>query len=199
MPGTGFLLPKIHAVVGGILADEVDLLHSLGNKAANLANDGVQRATAVASAHLRNHTKTARVVAPFRDFDIHRMVRRKAESGSRKIRNIAGLWRHQIERAGLVLIQNTTENRAGFRDLVQPDEGVDLREFAGEIGGEALRETTAHHNLRIWAGAFVALAIGFENRIDGLLLRGINEPASIDDEKIGLGRIRRDFKPLGLR
>ena len=152
----------------------------------------------MATAHLRDHAKTARVVAAFRDFDIDRVVRGEAESGSRKIWDIAGLRRHQIERAGLVFIQDTAENRAGFGDLVEPDEGIHLGEFAGEIGGETLRETTAHHNLRIRAGAFVALAIGFKNRVDRLLLRGINESASIDDEKIGLGGIRGDLKPLGL-
>ena len=112
------MLPKIHAVVGGILADEVDFLNSLGNESANLANDGVQRAAAVASAHLRNHAKAARVVAALRDFDIDRVVRREAKPGSGKIRDIAGLGRHQIEGVGLVLIQNAAENRARFGNLV---------------------------------------------------------------------------------
>ena len=197
LSGPGLLFPKIHAVVGSILADKVDFLHALGNKAANLANNRIQRAAAMATAHLRNNTKTARMVAAFRDFDIDRVVRCETKSRRGKIWDIAGLWRHQIERAGFLLTQDSAENGAGFGDLVEPDEGIDLGEFAGEVGGEALRETTAHHNLRIWAGALVALAIGFKNRIDRLLLRGINKPASVDDEEVGLGGIGRDFKSLG--
>ena len=181
------------------MADKVDLLHALGNEPANLAYNRIQRAAAMATAHLRDHAKTARVVAAFRDFHIDRVVRCEAKSRRGKIWDIAGLWRHQIERAGFVLTQDSAENGAGFGDLVEPDEGIDLGEFAGEVSGEALREATAHHDLRIWTSAFIALAIGFENRIDRLLLGGINKSASVDDEEVSLSGIGRNFKSLGLR
>jgi hypothetical protein len=52
----------------------------------------------------------------------------------------------------------------------------------------ALREATADHQL------LAGLPAGFKDRIDGFLLRGLNETAGVYDEYVGFTGISRDLK-----
>ena len=193
----GFFIPKIHAVVGGVLANEIDLLHAFGNEATNLAHDRIDGPAAMASAHLGNHTKAARVIAALGNFHIGRVVGSEAETGRGEIGNVAGLWRHEVEDAGFVLFEHAAEDRAGFGDLIESDEGVHLGEFADEVGGEALGKAAADDDFGIGALALVALAGGFQNGVDGFLFRGVDKSAGIHDEDIGLCGVGGDFEALG--
>ena len=49
--------------------------------------------------------------------------------------------------------------------------------------------------ISFWPAFFpeAALLVGMENRLDGFLLRGIDERAGVDDEHVGLAGIRGDL------
>src|SRR5262249_42762432 len=64
---TCFLRPQIHSVVRGILADQVNLSHPFADESSNLRPNRLQRTTATFSPHLRDHAKTAWVIAALCD------------------------------------------------------------------------------------------------------------------------------------
>ena len=179
------------------MADEIDLLHSFGNEASNLAHDGIEGAAAVAPAHLGNHAKAARMIAALGDFHIGGVVWREPEAWGGEIGDVAGLRRHKVEDAGFVLFENAAEDCAGFGYLIESDEGVHFREFADEVGRESLGKAAADDDFSIGALALVALAGGFQNGIDRFLFRGIDESAGVHDEYIRFGGVGGDFESLG--
>ena len=60
---TSFFRPPIHPEVGRVLTYEVNFLDSLGDQIADLRSHGFDRATPVTPPHLRNHAKTAWMIA----------------------------------------------------------------------------------------------------------------------------------------
>ena len=66
----GLLLPQIHAVVGRVLADEIDLLHALRDQRAHFRQHGSRRAAAMPAAHLRDDAEAAGMIAALRDLEI---------------------------------------------------------------------------------------------------------------------------------
>ena len=74
-----FLLPQVHSEVGRVLTDEVNFPHSLGDEIADFRNHGFDRATPVTSAHLRDHAKTARMIAALGNLHVGGMGRGKPE------------------------------------------------------------------------------------------------------------------------
>ncbi len=63
LAGAGLLLPQVHAEVGGVLADEIDLANAFRDEAANLGDDGLDGAAAMAAAHLRDDAEAAGMIA----------------------------------------------------------------------------------------------------------------------------------------
>ena len=109
----------------------------------------------------------------------------------------AGLRRHEVKDAGFVLFKHAAEDRTGFGDLIESDEGVHFGKFADEVVGKALGKAAADDDFGIRALALVALAGGFENGVDGFLFRGIDKSAGVHNEDISFGRIGGDFKSFG--
>src|SRR2546426_11226218 len=70
------LEPVVLAEAGGILADQVDLPDALLKEVAGLGHDTLEVAAAKLPPVLRDHAKTARMVASFGDLDISHMPRR---------------------------------------------------------------------------------------------------------------------------
>ncbi len=64
---TCFQLPQIHSVIRRVLADQVDLSHPFTDESANFRQNRLRRTTAMFSPHLRDHAKTARVIAALCD------------------------------------------------------------------------------------------------------------------------------------
>ena len=119
---------------------------------------------------MRNHAEAARVVAAFGDFYIRRVVWGEAKAWGGKVGDVAGLWSNEVENAGFVLFEHAAKNRSSFGDLIETDESVHFGEFAHEVGGKALRKASAYDDLGVGALAFMTLAGGLENGIDGFLL-----------------------------
>ena len=68
LPRAGFLLPQVHAVVGCVLRDEIDLLYAFGHERANFRHDAFDRPRTMPPAHLRDHAERARMIAALGDF-----------------------------------------------------------------------------------------------------------------------------------
>src|ERR1700720_1713088 len=98
-------------------------------------------------AHLRDHAKTAGVIATFGDFYVGRMRRRKPKTRRFVIGNVTGPRRDKIEidvfirGAGL---KHALYNGAEFADLIESDEGVDFGKRLAKFGRETLRHATAY-------------------------------------------------------
>src|SRR6266567_3836408 len=90
LTGSRSLRPQVHSVIRCILTDQIDLERALADELPNLSENRFKGPAAVSSAHLRDHTETARVIAPFRDFYISRVPRRKSEARRVVIGNVRG-------------------------------------------------------------------------------------------------------------
>src|SRR6266487_4486576 len=90
LAGSRFLRPQVHSVIRCILTDQIDLAHALADELPNLRENRFRGPAAVSSAHLRDHTETARVIAPFGDFYISRVRWRKPEARCVVIGNVRG-------------------------------------------------------------------------------------------------------------
>src|SRR5437773_8655889 len=73
LPRSRFGLPQIHSVIGRVLADQIDLAHAFADERTNFRQHGVRFAAAMFSTHLRNHTKTARMIAALGNLDVSEM------------------------------------------------------------------------------------------------------------------------------
>src|SRR5437667_39586 len=72
----GFLGPQIHPVVSRVLADQIDLADAFGYERANFREHRFGRTAPVFAAHLRDHAKTAGMIAALGNLHISRMGRR---------------------------------------------------------------------------------------------------------------------------
>lgn len=92
-------LPTIHAKVGRVLRDEVDLLYALGDETLRFLDDRFLGAGAVLSADFWDDAERAGVIAALRDLDISHVLRREAEAGGGVVGDVARLFRDGVERA----------------------------------------------------------------------------------------------------
>ena len=66
---SGFTI-QIHSVSSRVLSDQDQFFDSLGNQIFCLLNEGFNRERSLFSSNLWNNTKSTRIVASFRDFEI---------------------------------------------------------------------------------------------------------------------------------
>ena len=80
------LCAEVFAVAGGVLADEGDLAHALGDEVFGLGDDGLQAARTELAAQLGDDAEAAGVVAAFGDLDVGR-----GASGGEDARGLVGV------------------------------------------------------------------------------------------------------------
>ncbi len=199
------MLPEVHAEVGRILADEIDLPHPSGNQGAHFRHHGGDGPAAVASAHPWDDTKRAGVVAPLGNLNVGGVGGGEAETRGIEVRDEDGVAGHKVERLPLVVVNRRRLDEKPLDDfakpghLVEPDKGIDLGEFGSEIGGKALGHAAADDQLLARFFPKPALLVGMKNGIDGFLFGRIDEGAGIDDENIRLAGIGGDRASRGSR
>src|SRR6202165_193605 len=142
--------PQLHSVIGRILADQIDFAPAFRDKAANFGKHRIDRSAAMFSAHLRDHAKTARMIATFGDFYIGRVRRRKAKARRVVIGNVTGARSDKVKidiviRAGV--LEHPLDDWTELADLIQPDERVHLGKRLAELARETLRHASAHDQL----------------------------------------------------
>ena len=87
---SGLLLPEIHSIVGGVLADEIDLLHAGSHQSLDFLHHGLDRATTVTAAHPRNDAEGTGVIASFGDFHISGVGSRETDTWRVVVGNVGG-------------------------------------------------------------------------------------------------------------
>lgn len=192
-------LPLVHAKVSGVLGDEIDFLHALGDEAFRFAHDGVLGAGTVLAANLWDDAEGAGVVAAFGDLDVGHVIWREAEAGGGVVGDVARLGGDGVERAvfGEVAFEGLANDGGDVGDLVEADKGIDFGKKAGEIFLESLGKATGDDDLLFFAGGvFLAGVHGFDDGADGFVFGDIDEGAGIDDEGVshlGIGHDRHTF------
>src|SRR6266542_1359573 len=90
LTGSGLRCPKIHPVIGRVLADQINLANTFADESPNFRQHRLWRTAAVLPAHLWNHAKTARMIAALCNLYVGGMRGRKPEARSIVIRNVSG-------------------------------------------------------------------------------------------------------------
>ena len=109
--------PAIHAEVGRVLGDEVDLLDAFGDELARFLDDGLDRTAAVAAADARDDAEGAGVVAAFGDLDVGRVTRREAEARGVEVRDEGRGLGQELGHAGFAA-HDLVDDRHDVRDLI---------------------------------------------------------------------------------
>ena len=184
--------PAVHAEVSRVLRDQVHLLHAFGDELTSFLDHGFDRATAMASADARDDAERAGVITTFGDLDVGRMAWRQAKARGVEVRDEGGRLGEKLGHAG-VAAHDLTNDWDDVRDLVEADKRVDLRQFDAALGAfddgqgslVALGHAAGDDELLAFltgGGLTVAHLIdGFE----GLVLRGVDEGAGVDDHHVG--------------
>ena len=97
-----------------------------------------------------------------------------------------------LEILSRAILHGALDDFADLRDLVNAHERVHFRQQFRQLVAETLRQAAGNNQAlaAIFGGADFG---GFENRVHAFFLRGINERAGVDDERVGLLGVVRDF------
>lgn len=191
--------PEVHAVVGCVLADEVDFADALLDELADFADNGVDGATAVAAAHARDDAEGAGVVAAFGNFYVGEVRGGEPEARHVPVGEEAGVAFDKVE--GFVgrlrgILEEGEENVAGVGDMVEAEEGVHLvAQFARKLRREALGEAAGDNQLLPGAFAHAPFLMGFQNCFDRFFLCCVDEAAGIDDQNVRFFGNGGEFEP----
>ena len=184
LPRPGFFLPEIHPVVGGVLANEVDLFHAGGDEPLDLLHHRLNRAAPVTPSHPRNDAEGTGVIAPLGDLYIGRMGGRETHPRRIIIRDVSGAAGDLDERFLTGIIEQAVKKSSRPLDLVETHEGINLWKLDGEIGCIPLRKTPPDDEFLSGFGTVKAATMCFEDRPDALLLGRIDESAGIDQDHV---------------
>ena len=125
--------PLVHAEVGGVLGDEIDLLHAAGDELTCFLDDALLRAAAMAATNARDDAEGARVVAAFGDLDVGHVLRREAEARCVVVRDVLRLAGDEVFLLVLLGSHELLNNRGHLGDLIQTYEGIHFRHQTGQF------------------------------------------------------------------
>src|ERR1043166_10298029 len=80
-------------------------------------------------------------------------------------------------------------------DLIDADEGIDLRQEFGQLLAKALGQTAGNDEALAWIAGLAQFG-GLEDGIDAFLLSGIDKGTGVDDQNVGLAGIVGDFQTV---
>lgn len=109
------------------MGDEVNFFNAAGDQGACFAHDGFLGAAAVLTADFRNDAERARVIAAFGYFDIGEVFGGQAEARGVIIRDPPWFVGDEVAIGEFFRGEEAIDDIWHFGELVQSDEGVDLR------------------------------------------------------------------------
>ena len=172
---------EIFPVAGGILADQIDFPDALAKKPRGFGNHRFKPAAAEIAAILRDHAKSAGMIAALGDLHVGKMARRGQNARRQVVIEIGrGIGNRLV---------NSFADRDDPVDFVGPDDGIDLGHVFPDIAAVAL-DQAAGHDQPLRPADFLVLR-HLQNRVDGFLLGRIDETAGVDDQDIRLIGMRR--------
>ena len=207
-------LAAIDAVEGGVLRDQQQLLDAARRERARLADDRLRRTASIRAAQRRDDAEGALVVAALGDLDVGVMPRRREQTRRVRVVDVGrarlrrgrrglgiGDWglvgAHEVQRPRFRPARSARDRADNLRHLAGAEHGVDLRDLLLQLIAIALRHAAGDDEPP--AGAVFLVLGHFENRVDRLLLRRIDECARVDDDHVGVRRILRQLVPRPLR
>ena len=95
-------------------------------------------------AHLRDHAKTARVIATLGNLQVRRVRRGKPEARRVIIGDVSRPRGDETVASAADPGYNALNDRAELTDLIEPDECVHFGKRFAQFAREALRHATAH-------------------------------------------------------
>ena len=170
----GVAQAEVAAVIRAVLRNEHDLAHPFGGESPRFGDDVVGGRAVQLALHLRDDAEGTRGVAAVGDFEVR--ARPAAKRGLRDIE------RRLFERDG----DDGLRIGADAVPVLGAEHGVDLRHLRTKLLAVECGQAAGDDKLL----ASALLGGEFENRVDRLLLRGVDEAAGIDDDDVGGGRLR---------
>ena len=155
-----------------------------------LADDRGEAPGAKSSAHLRNHAERAGMVATLGNFQIGGIARGGEHARGEFMVQVRLRGRARGVRSGLFC----ASLQHAFQ-LIRADHVIDFRDLLLNLLPVALHQASGHHQ---FLGGAEFLVLGhFQNGVDGFLLGGFDEGASIDDDDVSLVGARRKLDTPG--
>ena len=172
---------EIQAVIGGVLRNEYNLLHTLRRKVLDLALDVFHAAGNIVPADGRDSTERTAVVAALRDLDVGGVARRRQHA-----MDVLQIMESLVRIHDALARHALAHDLRDFFHLANAEERIYLRHLRRKLLGVALGQA-ARHDQRLQVILFVFRH--FQNRVDGFLLSRFDKAAGIDNDGVGLGRI----------
>ena len=169
--------PRIPAVVPQVLRHQVDLLRPLRLEQLRLAHQALQRLGAVFPPHQRDGAERARVIAALGDLQVAHVDLVAQELAD------AGVGRHGV-------VDQAALGQGGYEvvEVRESEKQVDLGDLLRQLPLVAL-DQAADGDDRFHA-ALRLEARGRQDRIDRLLLGGVDESAGVDEDHVGVWEVR---------
>ena len=173
-----------------VLTDQRQLPSTLSEQVRGLVDHGLEAAAAKAAPQLRNDAEGARVVAAFVDLEVREVLWRCQPPGCQVVVEVAARrCARQRFRIALAVADNGL-------DLVRAQNGVDLRNLVLKFSAVPLHQAPGHDEAPCPALCLVPRHL--EDSVDRLLLRGLDEAAGVDHQRLSLVRLLCELMPAGL-
>jgi hypothetical protein len=204
------VVADVHAEAGRVLADEVQLERAVGEQLPRLGDDRLERLRAHLAADRRNGAEGAALVAPFGDPQVRPVPRREAET-TRVVLEVAdalavlavhgeaddvlpalarGLERvrgdpvaRPLRRVGQALARHRAHGVEHVVAVEDADHRVDAGRPFEELRAVTLHEAACNDD-SLDLAALLALD-RLADHVERLVLRRLEEPAGVDDDRIG--------------
>ena len=188
-----FSICQISSILGRILRNQNNLLHTMHGKVLNLRFDVRDRPAAVFAANLWNRAESTAIVAALRNLHICGIARRRHNA-----RRILIVKRFVLTRKNNTLpFQRCFDRLHDAAPCARADDGICFRQFIKKILPIALPQT-ARNDETAAATCFLIIR-HVENRRDGFFLCRLNEGTGIYNEDIRILRARRNLDAMLLQ
>src|SRR5436309_2553148 len=167
--------------MGQVLRDEIDLDGALRLEELRLSYDIRQCERSVPSAHERNRTERATVIAPFTDLEVANVGQISREEPDSRMNR-----RHIVDQPALVKLGDQPIDLRGAK------EEIDFRQRLDKLVFVPLNHASDANDSA--AGARLLESSRLDERIDRFLLGGVYKPARVHDDDLGLIEVRRELR-----
>ncbi len=183
---------QVHAVIGHVLGDQVQLADAVGGEFAGLLDDALDRLGDVLAPHVGDRAEGAEAVAPLGHLEVGQMFGGDPEPGPVVLRLDRGgpedgpllveVAHDPVGDLGDLLAAEDADDLVDLGHLVQEHLALAFGQAAGDDHPLDLPEPLAVEHLA--------------DHPERLLPRGVDESAGVDDDQVGPLRVRHQGVPV---
>ena len=180
---------EVLAVAGGVLSDQVDFPNSLAEQAGGFRHDGLETTAPELAPVLRDDAERAGVVAALGDLHVGEVL-----GGGKHARGgiVVEVQAARVHGRGVF---DPLAHGHDAVDFVGPDDGVHLGHVLQDVAPVALDQAPGDD--QALRPAHLLVLGHLQDGVDRLLLGGVDETASVDDQHLGLVRMGGELMPAG--